>query len=153
MRFLRSRSWRIRGSRRFTIVRPTIVLGHGSATLAGLETLARLPVVPVFGNGRALVQPIFVDDVVDFIATVVEQDRFCNETLELGGPSVLTIEELLGAIRRARTGTAARVVHIPLGLVLPPLKAAESIGLAGLDRKSTRLNSSHLKLSRMPSSA
>ena len=29
----------------------------------------------------------------------------------------------------------------------------EEAGMAGLDRKSTRLNSSHLKLSRMPSSA
>lgn len=117
---------------RFTIIRPTIVLGRGSSTQAGLERLAALPVVPVFGDGRALVQPIFVDDVVDFIVAVLEADRFHNETLEVGGPAVLTIEELLRTIRQARKGTRGPLVHIPLGFVLTSLKAAQSIGLAGL---------------------
>ena len=116
----------------FTILRPTIVLGRGSATLASLERLARLPIIPVFGDGRARVQPIFVDDVVAFIVAVLEQDRFRGETLELGGPAVLTIEELLQHIRQARMGRRGRAVHIPLGLALASLKTAQSIGLAGL---------------------
>src|SRR5262245_34060209 len=66
---------------RFTIVRPTIVLGPGSPTQAGLERLALLPVVLVFGDGRARVQPIFVDDLVEFLVALVEQDRFQGETL------------------------------------------------------------------------
>ena len=116
----------------FTILRPTIVLGPGSGTLASLERLARLPIIPVFGDGRARVQPIFVDDVVAFIAAVLEQDRFRGETLELGGPAVLTIEELLQHIRQARTGSRGRTIHIPLGLALASLKTAQSIGLAAL---------------------
>ena len=116
----------------FTILRPTIVLGPGSATLASLERLARLPIIPVFGDGCARVQPIFVDDVVAFVVDVLEQDRFRGETLELGGPVVLTIEELLQHIRQARTGRRGRAVHIPLGLVLASLKTAQSIGLAGV---------------------
>jgi NADH dehydrogenase len=116
----------------FTILRPTIVLGQGSATLASLDRLARMPIIPVFGNGRACVQPIFVDDVVAFVAAVLDQDRFRGETLELGGPAVVTIEELLQHIRLARTGSRGRAVHIPLGLTLASLKTAQSIGLAGL---------------------
>jgi NADH dehydrogenase len=99
----------------FTILRPTIMLGPGSDTLASLERLARLPLIPVFGDGRARVQPIFVDDVVAFVAAVLEQDRFRGETLELGGPAVLTIEELLQHVRQARTGSRGRAIHIPLG--------------------------------------
>ena len=117
---------------RFTILRPTVMLGQGSPAMSALERLAVLPIIPVFGNGRALVQPIFVDDVVAFVLTVIEQDRFHGETLELGGPAVLSIEELLQRIRQSRTGSRGRLVHIPLGLVLPPLKAAESMGLEGL---------------------
>jgi nucleoside-diphosphate-sugar epimerase len=116
---------------RYTILRPTIVIGAGSSTLAGLERLARLPVIPVFGDGRARVQPIFVDDLVEILAAVIEEDRFLNETLDVGGPTVLTIEELLHAVRQSRRGSRGRVVHIPLGLVLAPLKAAETIGLGG----------------------
>jgi nucleoside-diphosphate-sugar epimerase len=116
----------------FTILRPTIMLGPGSATLAALERLARMPIIPVFGDGRARVQPIFVDDVVAFVVAVLDEDRFRGETLELGGPAVLAIEELLQHIRQARTGSRGRTIHIPLGLALASLKFAQSIGLAGV---------------------
>jgi NADH dehydrogenase len=121
-----------RSALRFTIIRPTIILGQGSAILSSLEMLASLPVILVFGNGKAMVQPIFVDDLVEFIMTVLEEDRFQGETLELGGPVALPIEEILQKIRHARKGSSGRLVHIPLGLLLAPLKAAESIGLGGL---------------------
>jgi NADH dehydrogenase len=121
---------------RFAIIRPTIILGRGSPILSALEKLATLPFIPVFGNGRALVQPIYVDDLAGYILEVVEQDRFRNETLDLGGPSTLTIEELLQQIRCVRKGSDGRSkglsVHIPLGLLLPPLRAAESLGLGSL---------------------
>jgi len=120
---------------RFTIIRPTIILGRGSPILTALEKLATLPVIPIFGNGRALVQPIYVDDLVVYILEILEQDRFRNETLELGGPAALTIEELLQKIRRARRGgdtSKGLSLHIPLGLLLPLLGAAESLGLGTL---------------------
>jgi len=120
---------------RFTIIRPTIILGRGSPILSALEKLATLPLIPIFGTGQALVQPIYVDDLAQYILEILEQDRFSNETLELGGPATLTIEELLQQIRRARRGNKSPngpSVHIPLGLLLPPLRAAESLGLGPL---------------------
>ena len=117
---------------RFAILRPTIILGPGSATLAGLDRLARLPVLPIVGDGRALVQPIFVDDVVRGVVAVIAGDRFRGETIELGGPATLPIEELLQRIREARTGTRARAFHVPLGAVLAALRAARTLGLSRL---------------------
>jgi nucleoside-diphosphate-sugar epimerase len=114
---------------RFSIIRPTIILGEGSPILAALRKLACLPIIPVFGNGRVMVQPISVDDLVDFIITVLDQNQFHNETLELGGPTVLTIEQLLQEIRRADKRNRGRVLRIPLSLVFQSLKLAESIGL------------------------
>jgi nucleoside-diphosphate-sugar epimerase len=119
----------------FTIVRPTIIFGQGSPTLSALQKLASLPVIPIFGNGRALVQPIYVDDLIEFILDILAKNRFGDETLELGGPAVLTIEQLLQDIRRARRtqnffiGTS---VHIPFALLLGPLSAIESVGLGRL---------------------
>ena len=114
---------------RFAILRPTIILGPGAPILAALEKLARLPVIVLPGNGRARVQPIHVDDVVNAILTIVERDRFDNETLEIGGPAVVTMEELLQALRQARTGAHGRVLHIPLPMLRLPLGFAEAIGL------------------------
>jgi NADH dehydrogenase len=116
----------------FAILRPTMILGPGSAVRAGLERLALLPVVPVFGDGRTIVQPLHVDDVVRAIMDVVEQDKFENATYEIGGPELLTIEELLQRIREARRGSRGRVIHIPTGLLRGPLRVAETVGLTGL---------------------
>lgn len=117
---------------RFTILRPTIILGQGSPILSALGRLAGLPVLPIFGDGRTLVQPIHVDDVVDFIVAILEQDRFAGETLELGGDTVLPIEDLIQDIRHARTGARGRVVHVPLRPVFTLLRVAELVGLGRL---------------------
>jgi nucleoside-diphosphate-sugar epimerase len=114
---------------RFTIVRPTMILGPESPILKALEKLASLPIVPIFGNGKTLVQPVFVEDAAEFIRIIAEEDAFDGRTIELGGPSALSIEQLLQQIRLARKGSRGRVMHLPLSLILPGLIAAESAGL------------------------
>ena len=118
-----------RSDLQFAILRPTMILGRGSPILTALEKLGGLPVIPVFGHGRTSVQPVFVDDVVQFILTVLDEDLFVNQTFDVGGPDVLTMEALLQGIREARTGRSGHVVHVPLGLLLPPLHAADALGL------------------------
>lgn len=114
------------------VLRPTIVLGPGSPILAALSRLALLPAIPIFGTGRTLVQPVHVDDVVSAILAVLERERFTNETIDVGGPEAMPIEELLQQIRVARTGRRGPVCHVPLGLMLPALHAAEAVGLGSL---------------------
>lgn len=115
----------------FAILRPTMIFGPGSPVLGGLETLARLPVMPVFGDGRTMVQPIDVADVVHSILHVIDARLFDNTTFEIGGREALTIEALLQRIRIARRGAPGRALHVPLRLVLGPLRAAEAAGLSG----------------------
>jgi nucleoside-diphosphate-sugar epimerase len=118
-----------RSGLRYAILRPTMILGQGSPILVSFEKLAMLPVMPMFGGGETLVQPVHVDDVVEYIAAVIEQDLFSGETFEVGGRDRLTIAELLQRIRQTRVGRRGRAVTIPIGLVRAPLLAAESIGL------------------------
>jgi NADH dehydrogenase len=113
----------------FTIVRPTIVIGRGSGTLAGMRKLAGLPRIPVFGSGRVLVQPIWVGDLADLLIATLERYDCVGATLELGGPEALTIEELLRAIGRIDSAKERGVIRIPLGPLLPLLAGIESLGL------------------------
>jgi nucleoside-diphosphate-sugar epimerase len=113
----------------FTIIRPTIILGRGSPILAALEKLSALPIIPIFGDGRVNVQPIYVDDLVDFILAIVGEDLFRGETLELGGPVILSIEELLQTIRRVRKGSRGISMHIPLSVLKTILQAGTNLGL------------------------
>ena len=105
---------------RFLILRPTIVIGPGAPVLQGLARLATAPLVPVFGDGRACVQPVCVDDLVDVLLAAAAADGPRGRTLEVGGPDRLGIEEFLLAIRELRGAGPARVVHLPLA----PVRAA-----------------------------
>ena len=102
-----------RSGLQYTIVRPTIVLGQGSPVRASLAKLAKMPVIPVFGNGRALVQPVSVDDLAGCLAGILKDPGFAGRTVEIGGPDILSIEELLMKIR----GGAGPVIHLPAGFM------------------------------------
>ena len=109
------------------VLRPTIIVGPGAPVLQALERLARLPIIPVFGDGGAKVQPVFVDDVVGAMVAAAETDRRWTAPLDLGGPERLTIEAFLRAIARARGHVRRRTVHLPLSLVIPPLIVGEAV--------------------------
>jgi nucleoside-diphosphate-sugar epimerase len=111
----------------YTIVRPTIIAGAGSPVLDGLRRLASLPVVPVFGTGDVRVQPIFVDDLAECLVSLVRDDVAPRQTLEFGGPEVVTIRQLLGEVRRVVTGTPLRALRVPLAPLLPVLGVLETI--------------------------
>lgn len=102
---------------RWTIVRPTMILGSNAPVLKALARLATLPVVPVFGDGSVPVQPIFVGDMADFIIEILNEDGVDAMTLEVGGPETLTIEDLLLRIRRTEGKPPARVLHLPASVI------------------------------------
>ena len=110
-----------------TVIRPTIVAGAGSPVVERLATLAALPLVPAFDGARVKVQPILVDDLADFIVDLVEGGGFGNEVLELGGPEVLPLRDLLDRIHRRARGRPARFVDVPLRYVVPALGMLERV--------------------------
>ena len=105
----------VRGSRlRYTILRPTIIIGKGSPALAGLARLACLSRPVVFGSGKTMVQPISVADLAQAIGEIVSADRFSGETLELGGRESLSIEDFMMRIREFLKGKRVSAEHWPL---------------------------------------
>jgi len=101
---------------RYLIVRPTLVVGPGGGAWEGLLRLAKLPVTPVFGDGQTQIQPIQVDDLVDSLLTIVHEDLFTNDLVELGGPEPIRIEDFLRRIRQALGRRTGPLLHLPLGL-------------------------------------
>ncbi len=69
--------------------------------------------MPVLGDGPVRVQPIHVDDVVTFLASMIRVRTFPNDSVDLGGPEALTFEDLLRRIRRAVRGRESPIVHLP----------------------------------------
>jgi uncharacterized protein YbjT (DUF2867 family) len=108
------------------IVRPTMVLGPGSAILGALRALACGPVPLVFGDGSLPVQPIHVDDLAALlVGALAHPFPGAGPTLTVGGPEVLTLEDLIQRIRRSSGARPSRAIHVPI----EPLRSV----LAGLE--------------------
>ena len=97
-----------------TIFRPSFVFGRDGGTLPILIRQVRYsPVVAVVGTRR--LQPIWVDDVAAYFAKSLSTPAAVNRTFELGGPDVVTWDELYERIKRV-LGKRRPSVHVPLGL-------------------------------------
>lgn len=112
---------------RYTVIRPTLILGVGSPNLRSLGTLARLPIIPIFGDGQTLLQPIDVGDLVAFMILLLQRDEFHGETLELGGPERISVEDLLKEIHRRTSKLPPLVMHLPFSIVSRILRGLEKV--------------------------
>jgi uncharacterized protein YbjT (DUF2867 family) len=103
---------------------PSIVYAPGDRWLTLLERLALLPAMPMSGGGRALYQPIWVEDVADCTMAAL-RDRELTGSFELGGPQTLShaeiVREVLHALRRNRP-----LLHVPTPVVARGLRLLEA---------------------------
>ena len=99
----------------YTIIRPTIVLGKDAPAWKNLSQLARGPIIPLCGDGQTKIQPIDVDDLADIVWSLTCEGIFPNDTFDIGGPEIVTIEEFLRQIAQVCHRRTARVIHIPFG--------------------------------------
>ncbi len=106
----------------WTILRPTIVLGPRSPAGRQLRALADLPWSPLPGTGAARVQPVMDADVAEILVAALSDATTTRATLEVGGPEVLSIAELLGRLRERLGRTRDRLVRLPLGPILTALR-------------------------------
>jgi NADH dehydrogenase len=83
------------------VIRPAVMFGPDDAFLNTLiQLLRRLPVYPMFGRGKTLLQPADVEDVGEAVARLVQRTGREVITVEGGGPRVYSYEELLTTIAR-----------------------------------------------------
>jgi len=79
-----------------TVIRPSWAYGPEDRALNRFAAMARrLPFVPLVGNGKQSINPVFVRDVARVIADCLDDPRTDNQTFEIGGPDVLTMREVL----------------------------------------------------------
>ena len=99
------------------IFRPSFVFGKGGGALKTFQRVVRLsPVIPVFGSGDQRVQPIWIDDVAEYYAAAIDRPDAASRTFELGGPEIVTYEELYDRIKRV-LGKRRPKLHLPFGVL------------------------------------
>jgi NADH dehydrogenase len=80
----------------WTVVRPSWVYGPGDKALNRLLGFTNfLPFMPMFGDGKQAMQPVFIDDVGRVIADAALSPAAANQLFELGGPEVMSMNDVL----------------------------------------------------------
>jgi len=102
------------------ILHPTMIYGaqgeNNVRRLAGL--MRRLPVLPLPGGGRSLVQPIHQDDVTRCLLAAIELSHTMPRALTIAGPEALTYRNLCAAIARAAGLRPRPVLPVPARLLM-----------------------------------
>ena len=99
-----------------TILRPSAIFGPADALLNKLADVARYsPVVPLFGDGRTRLQPVFVEDVAEACARALADPSTVGRVYELGGADVFAYSELVQLLLE-RMGWRRIIVPVPFGV-------------------------------------
>ena len=110
-----------------TIFRPSFVFGRDGGVLPTFVRLVRYsPVTPVVGPGAQRIQPIWVDDVAAYYAKSVDLPAAEGRTFEIGGPDVVTWNELYSRIASV-LGKRRGKIHLPFGLMRVNARVIEAL--------------------------
>lgn len=114
------------------VLRPGLVFGPGGGSQALFLRLARLPRIPVLGDGQQGVQPVYVGDVVSTVLACLAHDG-PGQTLDLVRSEPIAFADWLQTLRRLQGLPATGFVHLPwavahagaalLGPLLPMARA------------------------------
>jgi NADH dehydrogenase len=95
------------------ILRPSIVFGPEDQFFNRFAGLARfLPALPLIGGGETRFQPVYVGDVAEAAARVLEGRAKAGTVYELGGPDVRSFKALLEYILTV-TGRSRLLLPLP----------------------------------------
>jgi NADH dehydrogenase len=80
-----------------------------------MSELAKLPVMPVIGDGKASFQPIWAEDAADAItATLLKDIATPGAPIALAGPDALSQDQILKLVMR-HFGAQKPLIHLPTG--------------------------------------
>lgn len=98
----------------FVILRPSWVYGPRDKSLNKFVQFAKtLPMMPVIGQGEYRASPLFVDDLAKICVKALSSESAKNKTIEVGGPQVLSMNEIEKTVMQA-LGKSKLLVHQPL---------------------------------------
>lgn len=115
---------------RYTILRPTMI--YGSPRDRNMWRLIRFmrysPIIPIFGDGNYLQQPIYVGDVAQAIVNCLCNDQTIGKSYNIAGKVPLTYNQVIDTIARLINRRVWKI-HIPSTPVVSLLRFFERIYL------------------------
>ena len=97
----------------YTIIRSSIIFGPEDGFTTDLSQILKFSpgFVPIPGDGRTLLQPLWVEDLVTSLIWTLGNPNTINQTYEIGGGEYFTLRQILETLM---TVTHTRRVLVPL---------------------------------------
>ena len=85
---------------RHTIIRTSIVFGPEDGFTTALADILRVApgILPIPGDGRTLLQPLWVEDLVTCLIWALQNPDTVNQTYEIGGGEYFTLRQIMETI-------------------------------------------------------
>jgi NADH dehydrogenase len=114
-----------------TIIRSSIIFGPEDGFTTALADIMRFSpgFMPIPGDGRTLLQPLWLEDLVTSLIWTLENPETINHTYEIGGGEYFTLRQILETIMNV---THTRRIFLPLP---PPYMRALVIMLDSFARQ------------------
>ncbi|MEP6994120.1 MAG: complex I NDUFA9 subunit family protein [Acidobacteriota bacterium] len=100
----------------WTIFRPSIIFGPGDGFVSLLAPIVKWNpgFIPVIGPGTTKFQPVSISDVARVFADALEKPETVGRHFEVGGPDVLTLNDIYREIAAAVGRPGKRLIHFPI---------------------------------------
>jgi len=95
----------------YTIFRPSYIVGKDDHFTKYLKKQIKHGEIKIPGSGNYLIQPIYIDDVVEIIFQSILQSKFRNKIIDLVGPNNLTFKKYVQLFSK---GTKTNIKKIDL---------------------------------------
>lgn len=106
------------------VLRPSVVFGEGGEFEDFVTRLTTSYVTGLPGGGRNRFQPLWVGDLVELIARVVDDKR--TGVWDVGGPELLSLADVARLVHRAE-GRPLKVVSVPMPVARLGLTVADPL--------------------------
>ncbi|MBX3063363.1 MAG: complex I NDUFA9 subunit family protein [Anaerolineae bacterium] len=112
----------------WTAFRPSVIWGPQDEFANVQARLIKMtPIIfPIVGDGKAQFQPVYVGDVVEAFVRSLDDNSTIGKEYGLGGPEVLTYEEIVNRVLKAM-GTSRIKVKVPVALLRPAVLGMQTL--------------------------
>jgi nucleoside-diphosphate-sugar epimerase len=93
---------------------------------------------PLPAGGRATIQPIFIDDLIDAFIGALTRDEAPGDPVVVGGPEPIAYRDFVAACAHA-LGRRALIIPLPVGLIAPLGSLARACGLRAAPNRAELL--------------
>ena len=120
----------------WAVVMPSLIYGPGGTSARLFDTLASLPLTPLPGGGRQLIQPVHITDVTAALLRLIESPVELRRVLQVVGAAPMTLADFLRSLRTALGLRPTLALPVPQAFIAAAARLGDHMPGALLSRET-----------------